>query len=73
MEKKLAKPCYTHVGGTLGRLLLEQFVKKGWIKKNKPSDKYFFITEKGEKEFTKLGVDLSEVKAEKISSSENKT
>ena len=62
--KKLVKTCTTHIGGTFGRLLLEQFVKNNWIAKDKPADKYYHITEKGEKEFTKLGVDLSQIKSE---------
>ena len=59
---KLAKPCYSHVGGTLGRLLMEQFIAKGWIGKRKSSDRHFIITLKGEKEFAKLGVDLFRIK-----------
>ncbi|MES2140737.1 MAG: ArsR family transcriptional regulator [Bacteroidota bacterium] len=65
-NKKLAKTCYTHIGGKLGRLLLEQFIDLGWLKKNHPSDKHFFITTKGEKEFANLGVDLTQIKAEPV-------
>ena len=64
-NRKPAKPCYEHIGGKLGELLMEQFVDKGWIAKGKPADKLFFITDIGEKEFTKLGIDLSQIKAEK--------
>ncbi|HEY4785734.1 MAG TPA: hypothetical protein VIH57_06780 [Bacteroidales bacterium] len=64
--KKLAKTCTTHIGGRLGRLLMEQFVAKGWIAKEKPGDKYYVITTDGEKEFTKLGIDLNQIKAEEI-------
>ncbi len=63
---KPAKTCYTHLGGKLGQLLLEQFIHKGWIAKQKLSDKHFHITAKGEKEFAKLGVDLEQIKAEDI-------
>jgi len=59
-----AKTCYSHLGGKLGALLLEQFIKKKWIAAEDPSDKHFFITAKGEKEFTKLGIDLSQIKPE---------
>lgn len=62
--KKPVKTCTTHIGGTFGRLLLEQFVDKGWIAKEKSGDKHFFMTEKGQKEFTKLGIDLSLIKSE---------
>ncbi len=65
-DKKPAKTCYSHIGGKLGTLLLEQFIDKGWIAKEKSSDKHFFITDKGQKEFTKLGLDLSKIKSEEI-------
>ncbi len=58
-EKKTAKLCYEHIGGKLGNLLLEQFVDKGWLAKEHLTDKNFYITEKGTKEFKKLGIDLS--------------
>ncbi|UWY27939.1 ArsR family transcriptional regulator [Flavobacterium sp. TR2] len=63
---KPAKKCYSHIGGKLGELLLETFAEKNWIAKNAPSDKHFYITELGEKEFAKLGVDLSKIKSETI-------
>ena len=56
--------CYNHIGGKLERLLMETFLDKGWIARDKPSDKQFHITDKGKKEFTKLGVDLSQIKSE---------
>lgn len=58
-EKKNAKLCYEHIGGKQGNLLLEQFVDKGWLAKEHLTDKNFYITEKGIKEFTKLRIDLS--------------
>lgn len=61
---KPAKKCYSHIGGKLGELLLETFADKKWIAKNDASDKHFYITELGEKEFTKLGIDLSKIKSE---------
>lgn len=63
---KPAKKCYEHLGGKLGELLLENFADKNWIAKKNPSDKHFYITELGEKEFSKLGIDLSKIKAEEI-------
>ena len=62
--KKLAKPCNRHIGGKLGTLILNNFVEKGWITKDKPGDKYYYITEKGQNEFTRLGIDLSQIKSE---------
>lgn len=61
---KPAKTCYSHLGGKLGMLLLEQFIAKGWIAKEKASDKNYYITPAGEKEFAKLGVDVSLIKEE---------
>lgn len=63
-KTKPAKTCYSHLGGTLGNLLLEQFIAKEWIAKYSKADKHYYITPKGEKEFTKLGIDLSLIKSE---------
>lgn len=62
-NRKPAKLCYEHIGGELGNLLLEQFIIKGWLAKENPSDKHFYITERGAVEFTKLGIDLSQIKS----------
>ncbi|MDR6486586.1 putative transcriptional regulator [Chryseobacterium vietnamense] len=62
--RKPAKVCYEHIGGKLGQLLLEQFVDKGWIAKENPADRNYYITEKGQEEFTKMGLDLSQIKTE---------
>ena len=62
-DKKPAKVCYEHIGGRLGMLLLDQFISKGWLAKDNPADKHYYITEKGVFEFTKLGIDLSEIKS----------
>jgi hypothetical protein len=59
-----AKTCFSHLGGKLGMLLMESFIEKGWIAKKQITDKHFYITEKGKKEFNKLGVDLTLIKAE---------
>jgi len=62
-ETKHAKLCYEHIGGKLGNLLLERFVSKGWLAKEKPGEKDLNITEKGVEGFTKLGIDLSQIKS----------
>ncbi|HEX2394791.1 MAG TPA: hypothetical protein VHI78_05555 [Bacteroidales bacterium] len=62
--RKLAKMCTTHIGGRLGRLLMEQFAVKGWITRENPNDKFYVITRHGEEEFGKLGIDLSQIKSE---------
>jgi hypothetical protein len=64
---KPAKMCYSHIGGKLGQLLVETFADKGWIAKNNATDKHFYITELGQKEFEKLGIDLSQIKSEELS------
>jgi expansin (peptidoglycan-binding protein) len=61
---KPAKKCYEHLGGKLGELLLENFADKKWIAKKTPDDKHFYITELGEKELIKLGIDLTKIKSE---------
>jgi len=65
-EIKPAKLCFEHIGGKLGMLLMETFIEKNWIAKNNPDDKHFYITDKGQKEFTKMGLDLSQIKSERI-------
>lgn len=59
-----AKTCFSHIGGKLGTLLMIAFEEKGWIAKHMPADKHFYITAKGEQEFTKLGIDISQIKPE---------
>lgn len=65
-KQKPAKMCYEHIGGKLGNLLAVTFAEKGWIAKKSPTDKHFYITDLGEKEFEKLGIDLTEIKAENL-------
>ena len=59
---KPAKLCYSHIGGKLGMLLLQNFIEKGWITKADEADKHYQITPEGEKGFKKMGIDLTEVK-----------
>lgn len=65
-DVKPAKMCYSHIGGKLGQLLAVTFAEKGWIAKKNPTDKHFYITDLGQKEFTKLGIDLTEIKDESL-------
>jgi hypothetical protein len=65
-KQKPAKMCYEHIGGKLGQLLAVTFAEKGWITKKNPADKHFYITDLGQKEFTKLGIDISEIKPENL-------
>ncbi|HJT73540.1 MAG TPA: hypothetical protein VJ720_05965 [Chitinophaga sp.] len=57
-----AKMCYSHIGGKLGQLLAEAFLEKGWIAKEGPDSKHFYITPAGEKELTRMGIDLTQIK-----------
>jgi DNA-binding PadR family transcriptional regulator len=66
IKGKPAKLCYEHIGGKLGQLLKDTFAEKGWIAKSKPTDKHFYITDLGQKEFVKLGVDLTQIKEEDL-------
>ena len=65
-EKEIipAKMCYAHIGGKLGEKLKDWFVDKKWIVKARAADKHYYVTEKGLKELTQLGLDLSEIKKE---------
>ena len=49
---KSAKLCYEHIGGKLGKLLLEVLITKGWQAKTDPSDRDLYITELGESQLT---------------------
>lgn len=64
MAKLPAKLCYSHLGGKLGSLLLEQFIAKGWLDKEPGTDRRYFITESGIEAFTQIGIDLSVIKPE---------
>lgn len=59
---KPAKMCYSHIGGKLGQLLAEAFIEKGWIAKDGPDNKHYYITPVGEKELKRIGVDLTQIK-----------
>jgi len=60
---KPAKFCYEHIGGKLGELLAVAFIEKGWIARDDPKNKHFYITPKGEKALTEMGIDLSLIKS----------
>ena len=55
---KVAKTCYSHIGGKLGEFILDAYIQKGYLKKNSPNDKFFEITKIGETHFKKMGIDL---------------
>lgn len=59
-----AKPCYEHLGGKLGDLLMQRFIELGWMERNGPAERHYHLTPEGENGFGKLGVDLSRIKRE---------
>lgn len=63
---KPVKICYEHIGGKLGQLLVENFADKSWIAKIRSTDKNFYFTELGQKEFEKLGIDITQIKLEEL-------
>lgn len=65
-KAKPAKMCYEHIGGKLGMLLADTFINKGWIARQAETDKHFYVTPEGEKELTKLGIDMAQIKEEAI-------
>ncbi len=55
MEKKTipAKPCYSHLGGKLGNLLLASFLEKKWIVAT--GEKQYVVSEKGKRSLKSWG------------------
>ncbi len=60
------KLCYSHIGGRLGSMLTEHYVQKGWIKQSPDNERLFYVTVKGKKCFTELGLDLSIIPEEAV-------
>ena len=58
-----AKLCYSHIGGKLGSLLMEQFIVKGWLMRHMDEHSYY-ITEQGKQAFAAMGIDLSLIRPE---------
>ena len=40
-------------------MLTELYLEKGWIKQTEENERMYYITPKGKKSFTDMGVDLS--------------
>jgi|AGTN01.3.fsa_nt_gi hypothetical protein len=58
-KKKLkGRNCYGHLGGKLGERILERLIELDWVKLEEGKSTVYEITEKGNVELTKLGVNL---------------
>ena len=60
-DLKPVKIRFEHIEGKLGKMLMETFVENGWIAKSNARAKDFCITDTGQQEFTKLGLDLTKL------------
>lgn len=57
-----AKPCYEHLGGTLGNRLFERLLELGWFRRDDENPRYYSLTELGVEGFKDLGVNPYEGK-----------
>jgi predicted transcriptional regulator len=52
------RKCYDHLGGKLGAILLNNLLEKNWIELEEDKTTVYIITEKGEREFKKMGIEI---------------
>lgn len=59
-ERKVlkAKPCYEHLGGSLGNRLFKRMIELNWFEPDEDGTRNYRITEIGKENLEKLGVDL---------------
>jgi len=59
-DKKVltAKPCFEHLGGTLGCKLFARLIELGWFEPARDGTRYYVVTETGRENLEKLGVDI---------------
>lgn len=59
-ERKVlkAKPCYEHLGGTLGNRLFKRLIELNWFEPDEDGTRNYRITEIGKENLEKLGVDF---------------
>ena len=50
--------CYDHLGGKLGAILLNSLLENNWIKLEEDKTTVYIVTEKGKKEFKKMGIEI---------------
>lgn len=48
--------CYDHLGGRLGALLLDLYVREGWIELKEGKSTTYRVTEKGRAQFEAMGL-----------------
>lgn len=59
---RAARTCYDHLAGTLGVLLHDRFQALGWISAGPKNNRTAYdVTQRGVKEFEKLGIDISAI------------
>jgi hypothetical protein len=55
-KKMTGRKCYDHLGGRLGTELLNFYLSQEWIELDEGKTTVYVITEKGYKEFKKMGL-----------------
>ncbi len=58
----IANACYSHLGGRLGKALMEHILKQRWLEP--VEDKRFRLTDKGRKGLRDWGIDPGAIEAE---------
>lgn len=53
-----AKPCFEHLGGTLGCRLFQRLIDLGWFEPGEDGARHYRVTETGKANLEKLGVDI---------------
>jgi predicted transcriptional regulator len=53
-----AKSCFGHLGGALGNRLFERLLELNWFEREEDTSTVYRLTEKGQEEFARLGVDF---------------
>jgi len=56
------RKCYDHIGGQLGKNIVERLLDLGWIQLEEGKSTVYVITEKGEASFNELGIDVEKKK-----------
>jgi predicted transcriptional regulator len=52
------RKCYDHLGGKLGTILLNTLLENNWIVLEEDKTTVYIVTEKGKKEFKKMGIEI---------------